>query len=109
MDNDGDVEMSSGVASHTPNDAGKRDGCQADGLASDGKASLSTLKTGHLATRASLERSIIEVLAHDGFSAATPQAMDSFTSLVETCQYRTERHPQTPPTLTWTNRYRVDS
>ena len=109
MDTDGDVEMSSGVASYKPKDAGKRDGCQSASMASDGKASLSTLKTGHLATRASLERSIIEVLAHDGFSSATPQAMDSFTSLVETCQYRTERHHQTPSKLTWTNRYRVNS
>lgn len=52
----------------------------------------------HLA-RCGIQRSIALVLRHDGFSSATPEAMESFTSLVESC----EPFPlslATPPLLT---------
>lgn len=104
-DTDGDVKMVSGAAPGNPVAIEQRDGCLVFNRAADVQASISTLKTGHLATRANLERSIIEVLAHDGFSAATPQAMDSFTSLVETCQCRAAQDNQPHPILTWNNRH----
>lgn len=40
----------------------------------------------HLA-RCGIQRSIALVLKHDGFSSSTPEAMESFTSLVESCEY----------------------
>jgi hypothetical protein len=41
--------------------------------------------TQHHQTRCAIQRSIALVLKHDGFQSATPEAMESFTSLVETC------------------------
>ena len=39
----------------------------------------------HSHSRQSIQRSIALVLKHDGFDSATPEAMESFTQLVETC------------------------
>ena len=43
--------------------------------------------TQHSQARSGLQRSIALVLNHDGYDSATPEAMESFTELVETCQY----------------------
>ncbi|EFY96328.1 Transcription initiation factor TFIID subunit 8 [Metarhizium brunneum] len=40
--------------------------------------------THHANARTGIQRSIALVLKHDGFSSATPEAMESFTALVET-------------------------
>ncbi|KFA47193.1 hypothetical protein S40293_06717 [Stachybotrys chartarum IBT 40293] len=40
--------------------------------------------TPHFLARAGVQRSIAMVLKHDGFDTATPEAMESFTTLVET-------------------------
>jgi len=39
----------------------------------------------HSNARAGIQRSIAMVLKHDGFVSSTPEAMESFTGLVETC------------------------
>ena len=44
-----------------------------------------TTPTPHFQARAGIQRSIAMVLAHDGFDSATPEAMESFTQLIETC------------------------
>ncbi|KAG6060308.1 hypothetical protein E4U17_004617 [Claviceps sp. LM77 group G4] len=38
--------------------------------------------------RVGIQRSIAMILKHDGFSSSTPEAMESFTYLVETCESR---------------------
>jgi hypothetical protein len=51
-----------------------------------GFASIESLTpTPHFLARAGVQRSIAMVLKHDGFETATPEAMESFTTLVETC------------------------
>lgn len=42
--------------------------------------------THHANARAGIQRSIAMVLRHDGFASASPESMESFTSLVETCE-----------------------
>lgn len=42
----------------------------------------------HAQSRQSIQRSIALVLRHDGFSSTTPEALESFTQLVETCKSR---------------------
>jgi transcription initiation factor TFIID subunit 8 len=42
--------------------------------------------TQHYQTRCAIQRSIALVLKHDGFESATPDAMESFTALVESCK-----------------------
>lgn len=39
----------------------------------------------HNQSRSALQRSLAIVLQHDGFRSATPEALESFTQLVETC------------------------
>ncbi|RDA95565.1 hypothetical protein CP533_1209 [Ophiocordyceps camponoti-saundersi (nom. inval.)] len=48
------------------------------------RASESLSLTHHHKARLGLQRSIALILDHDGFSSATPEAMESFTNLVET-------------------------
>lgn len=42
----------------------------------------------HYQARTGLQRSIAMVLNHDGFEGASPEAMESFTGMVETCELR---------------------
>lgn len=42
----------------------------------------------HYQARTGLQRSIAMVLNHDGFQGASPEAMESFTGMVETCELR---------------------
>lgn len=51
-------------------------------------ARASFAPTHHANARASIQRSIAMVLRHDGFASSSPDAMESFTSLVETCELR---------------------
>lgn len=46
---------------------------------------ISTMPSLHDQARQSMQRSIAMVLNHDGFDSATPEAMESFTQLVESC------------------------
>jgi hypothetical protein len=48
---------------------------------------VSTLPTLHSQSRETIQRSIALVLNHDGFDAATPEALEGFTQLVETCKF----------------------
>jgi transcription initiation factor TFIID subunit 8 len=48
------------------------------------RATESTLPTHHNLARCGIQRSIAMVLKHDGFQTATPEAMESFTAMVET-------------------------
>jgi hypothetical protein len=41
----------------------------------------------HYQARTGLQRSIAMVLNHDGFEGASPEAMESFTGMVETCEF----------------------
>lgn len=41
--------------------------------------------TVHQFARTGIQRSIAMVLSHDGFDTASPEAMESFTELVEQC------------------------
>lgn len=41
----------------------------------------------HSQSRLALQQSIARVLQHDGFDSATPDSLESFTQLVETCVY----------------------
>lgn len=41
--------------------------------------------TVHQFARTGIQRSIAMVLSHDGFESASPEAMESFTELVEQC------------------------
>lgn len=52
----------------------------------DAQAIKSLLPTQHANARAGIQRSIAMVLKHDGFDSASPEAMESFTGLVETCE-----------------------
>jgi len=45
---------------------------------------ISTAITPHGQARQSIQRTIAQVLSHDGFDGATPEAMESFTHMVET-------------------------
>ncbi|PNP50245.1 hypothetical protein THARTR1_09076 [Trichoderma harzianum] len=45
--------------------------------------------TVHQFARTGIQRSIAMVLSHDGFDAASPEAMESFTELVEQCMTQT--------------------
>lgn len=53
----------------------------------DAQAIKSLLPTQHANARAGIQRSIAMVLKHDGFDSASPEAMESFTGLVETCEH----------------------
>lgn len=48
----------------------------------------SMVSSRHANARVGIQRSIAMVLKHDGFASSTPEAMESFTSLVETCVLR---------------------
>lgn len=66
----------------------KRTRVDADPISDEpSNVSVSDIKTQHLLVRGELERSIVTVLSHDGFSASTPQALNSFTALVEECWF----------------------
>ncbi|PFH60724.1 hypothetical protein XA68_10480 [Ophiocordyceps unilateralis] len=54
-----------------------------DALYESDRALVSLSPTHHYHARLGIQRSIALILNHDGFSSATPEAMDSFTSLVE--------------------------
>lgn len=53
----------------------------------DAPAIKSLLPTKHSNARTGLQRSIAMVLKHDGFDSASPEAMESFTEMVETCEH----------------------
>lgn len=58
----------------------------ADGVDGDAvTAFVSTAPTMHSQARLSTQRSIALVLQHDGFDGATPEALEGFTQMVETC------------------------
>lgn len=44
--------------------------------------------TVHQFARTGIQRSIAMVLSHDGFESASPEALESFTELVEQCMTR---------------------
>jgi transcription initiation factor TFIID subunit 8 len=46
----------------------------------------SSVPNPHYQARTGLQRSIAMVLNHDGFQGASPEAMESFTGMVETCE-----------------------
>lgn len=73
----------------TPTPLEKVDGNDIIGLiAGSGACAVPrTTPTPHFEARTGIQRSIAMVLAHDGFNSATPEAMESFTQLVETCVY----------------------
>ena len=48
-------------------------------------ASVSNTPSLHSQSRRGIQRSIAMILKHDGFDSATPEAMEGFTQLVETC------------------------
>lgn len=50
-------------------------------------ATKSLAPSHHANARAGIQRSIAMVLKHDGFASASPEAMESFTGLVETCEF----------------------
>lgn len=50
----------------------------------DGHPIVSCLPNAHFQSRQAIQRSIALVLSHDGFESTTPEAMESFTQLVET-------------------------
>lgn len=52
------------------------------------RAVKSQVPNQHFQARSGIQRSIAMVLKHDGFEAASPEAMESFTEMVETCQCR---------------------
>lgn len=52
----------------------------------DSKSHVSRAPTKHSHARLGLQRSIAMVLKHDGFHSASPEALESFTSMVETCE-----------------------
>lgn len=60
-------------------------GLDVDGLDDGFTATESLAPTHHSHARCGIQRSIALVLKHDGFASATPQAMESFTGLVESC------------------------
>jgi transcription initiation factor TFIID subunit 8 len=41
----------------------------------------------HHIARCGIQRSIAMVLSHDGFQSASPEALESFTGVVETCRH----------------------
>lgn len=47
--------------------------------------SVSYAPTPHHQARLGIQRSIAMVLQHDGFDTATPEALEEFTQMVETC------------------------
>lgn len=49
----------------------------------------SIVPTHHYQARTGIQRSIAMVLKHDGFDTATPEALESFTEMVETCSSTT--------------------
>lgn len=51
----------------------------------DSRAVKSLMPTQHSQARAGIQRSIALVLNHDGFGSASPEALESFTEMVETC------------------------
>lgn len=54
--------------------------------AEDGsRAVKSHIPNQHCQARSGIQRSIALVLKHDGFETASPEAMESFTEMVETC------------------------
>jgi transcription initiation factor TFIID subunit 8 len=52
----------------------------------DGHPIVSCLPNAHFQSRQAIQRSIALVLSHDGFESTTPEALESFTQLVETCE-----------------------
>lgn len=52
----------------------------------DDRPIVSTLLSIHSQSRQAIQRSIALVLRHDGFDSITPEALESFTQLVETCE-----------------------
>lgn len=51
----------------------------------DAEAFVSSTPSLHSQSRLGIQRSIAMVLQHDGFQSATPEALEGFTQVVETC------------------------
>lgn len=47
---------------------------------------VSKTPTRHSQSRLGIQRAIALVLKHDGFDSATPEALESFTQMIETCR-----------------------
>ena len=60
-------------------------GLEIDGQDEEFRATESLAPTHHSHARHGIQRSIALVLNHDGFASASPQVMESFTGLVESC------------------------
>jgi transcription initiation factor TFIID subunit 8 len=71
----------------SPMSMGTDDSATADKLVELDAPFVSTLPTLHFQSRQTIQRSIALVLSHDGFDAATPEALEGFTQLVETCKF----------------------
>lgn len=62
-------------------------------------AEESLAPTHHSLARRGVQRSITLALRHDGFQSASPEALESFTNMVEVCQLMsTLQYPVCPPT-----------
>lgn len=57
-----------------------------DLLDDDSRAIESLAPTQQFQARSGIQRSIAMVLKHDGFESASPEALESFTGMVETCE-----------------------
>lgn len=58
-----------------------------DLLDDDSRAIESLAPTQQFQARSGIQRSIAMVLKHDGFESASPEALESFTGMVETCEF----------------------
>lgn len=58
---------------------------ESDDYEEEDRAVESSTPTQHHAARRGIQRSIALVLKHDGFQSAKPDALESFTQMVETC------------------------
>lgn len=77
------VDADESTAAVNAADAERQDDVRDD---DDGLVAIeSRVPTQHYAARQGIQRSIALVLKHDGFHSATPEALESFTHLVETC------------------------
>lgn len=84
IDSSDDIEMKLDESAD-PGDTGasERPSQSSDQL--DFSPFISTVPSLHGQARQGIQRSVAMVLEHDGFDSATPEAMESFTHLVESC------------------------
>jgi hypothetical protein len=82
-----DSRQQSATDSSSRDDTSVTETAQGDDPAASALPHLS-LPNLHAQSRQAIQRSIALVLRHDGFSSTTPEALESFTQLVETCKSR---------------------